>query len=104
MGALTDGLHMELKPYGIHVCGLYPSHTYSRFVERCTDGERADWEKAMTPEAVARPGLCGLAENRRRVAPGAWTKFTLFAAWLSPSALLLPRSHNRARARFPEEA
>ncbi|HPB68513.1 MAG TPA: SDR family NAD(P)-dependent oxidoreductase [Candidatus Omnitrophota bacterium] len=64
---LTDALHQEMLPHGVHVTGLYPGRTYSRFLSRATGGALQQWHSASDPKDVARIGLKGLTENKVRV-------------------------------------
>lgn len=85
----TDALHQEMLSKGVHITGVYPGNTESRFLERATDGKIKSWEKAMDPALVAELALNGLSENKIRVIPGFGNKIKVFAASILPPALLL---------------
>ncbi len=93
---LTDAIHEELLFFGVHVTGLYPGHTYSRFIERASGGQRQKWQKAMSASAVARAGLLGLSKNRTRVVPGLGNKLRAFAGSVIPVSIILwyQKAHN----------
>lgn len=89
---LTDALHEEARGSGVHVTGLYPGKTLTRFIERATDGKVAQWDKAATPEDVALAGLKGLSENRVRVIPGRDNQMKVLVSRLLPIELLLKKT------------
>jgi len=85
----TDALHQEMLSKDVHVTGVYPGNTKSRFLERSTDGRMKGWQKAMNPELVAKLALKGLSKNKIRVIPGLGNKIKVFAADIIPTAILL---------------
>lgn len=94
----TDALHHELEPSGVHVTGLYPGHTYTRFAQRATEGRVNNWRKAMNPQQVAKSGLRGLSENKIRVIPGFSNKMRAAAAFVLPPRIILKKIYNTALA------
>lgn len=88
----SDALHHEMLSFNVHVTGLYPGKTNTRFVERATGGKIKDWDKAMSPESVAELGLKGLSENKIRVVPGLSNKIKVFIASVMPISLLLSKT------------
>jgi short-subunit dehydrogenase len=61
---LTEALHAELKPKGIHVCGIYPSLIHSNFLERAifrgngqedTDSRRLQLENVVNNPVIEKP-------------------------------------------------
>ncbi len=90
----TDALHQEVMSSGVHVTGVYPDKTQTRFLERATNGKTKEWEKAMNPDEVARLALKGLSENKIRVIPGFRSKIKVFIASLMPISMLLKKSYS----------
>lgn len=87
----TDALHQEMKSEGVHVTGVYPGNTQSRFLERSTGGRIKGWEKAMSPQVVAQMALEGLSRNKIRVVPGYGNKIKILIAACLPAPMLLSR-------------
>jgi short-subunit dehydrogenase len=77
---LSEGLHLELAPHGVHVLASAPGPVHSGFAERADMRMGA----ALTPEDVARGTLDALG-TRMTVRPG-WLSLLLEA-----SLALLPR-------------
>jgi uncharacterized protein len=96
----TDAIHEELLSFGVYVTGLYPGHTYSRFIERATQGRRQKWQKAMSASAVAREGLLGLSKNRIRVVPGMGNKLRVFAGSVIPASIILKKIYGSAAKNY----
>ncbi|MEI8010948.1 MAG: SDR family NAD(P)-dependent oxidoreductase [Candidatus Omnitrophota bacterium] len=80
VAGFTDALHEECLAFGVHVTGVYPGPTSSRFLSRATSGKKADWDKAMSPGFVAAAALSGLVVNKIRVVPGFYNKALILAA------------------------
>ena len=89
---LTDALHQELSASGVHVSGLYPGKTYSRFLERASRGQERDWQQAMPAAVVAEQGLAGLARNQLRIIPGRGNQIKVLLARVLPVGLLLRKA------------
>ncbi|MBF0594818.1 MAG: SDR family NAD(P)-dependent oxidoreductase [Candidatus Omnitrophica bacterium] len=100
IAGFTEALHEELRFKGIHVTGVYPGKTFSRFLYRATDCKTADWDKAMKPEVVAEAGLAGLAFNKVRVIPGLYNKFIYLLVKFIPIGLLLRLTRQQAPQRL----
>ena len=73
--ALSEAMHAELEPSGVHVTVLCPGFTRTEFQDR------ADYDTSKLPdfvwqtaEEVAEAGLRGVAANRTVVVPGAKNK------------------------------
>ena len=73
--SFSEGLHAELKPFGVHVSALCPGFTRTEFQDR------ADYDASNIPDAlwqdaseVAAVGLAGVQANRAVVVPGAKNK------------------------------
>jgi short-subunit dehydrogenase len=92
----TDAIHEEMRSFGVHVTGVYPGKTKSRFLERATEGKKKDWEQAMNPESVAELALKALSENRIRVIPGFSNRIKVFIASVMPMSLLLKKSYSNS--------
>lgn len=99
----TDALHHEMLSQGVHITGVYPGHTESRFLERATDGKIKSWEKAMSPTSVAKLALEGLSKNKIRVIPGFSNKIRVFAASIMPISILLNKIYKDAVKYYTEE-
>lgn len=68
---LSEALHEELRPKGVHVTCLCPGVTRTEFLE--VAGHELDWLQRLgmgEPEPVVRAGLRGLRRNRMTVIPG----------------------------------
>jgi hypothetical protein len=92
----TDALHQEMLPLGVHVTGVYPGHTHSRFIECATDGRVERWQSAMCPVSVAKAALTGLSKNKLRVIPGLSNKAKVLASRFLPTEFILRRIYGRA--------
>ena len=73
--SLSEAMHAELGPSGVHVTALCPGFTRTEFQDR------ADYDTSKLPdfiwqsaEQVAQAGLRGVAANRAVVVPGAKNK------------------------------
>ena len=80
--------------FGVHITGVYPGNTESRFLERSTNGRRKSWNRAMSPKLVAKLALKGLSENKIRVIPGLGNKIKVFAASFIPTTLILKKIYS----------
>lgn len=98
----TDALHQEMLSFGVHVTGVYPGKTKSRFLERATDGRMKNWGRVMNPELVAKLALKGLSKNKIRVIPGFSNKIKVFAASVMPISLLLTKTYTN-NVNIPEK-
>jgi uncharacterized protein len=85
----TDALHQELLSTGIHVTGVYPGRTHSRFMERATNGKVKEWDKAMDPALVADLALRALRTNKTRVITGMDNKIKILIASILPLPMRL---------------
>ncbi len=92
----TDALHQEMLSSGVHVTGIYPGHTHTRFISRATFDKTKNWGKAMSPTLVARFGLRGLSQNKIRVVPGINNKMRVLVASLVPTSIILKKIHKKA--------
>ena len=73
--SLSEAMHAELEPSGVHVTALCPGFTRTEFQDR------ADYDTSKLPDfvwqsadQVAQAGLKGVAANRAVVVPGAKNK------------------------------
>jgi len=92
----TDALHQEMLSFGVHITGVYPGHTHSRFISRATSGKTKNWHKAMSPVLVAKLALKGLSENKIRVIPGLGNKMRVLAASIIPISMILKKIYAKA--------
>lgn len=81
--SLAEGLHVELKPSGVHVLALAPGPVHSGFAERA--GLRM--ATALKPEQIVTETLNALAAGRMTVEPGALTKLLSLALSTAPRSL-----------------
>jgi short-subunit dehydrogenase len=73
--SLTEALHEELKPHGVHVTCLCPGPTRTEFGDVAGFGGNAMFDKvAMEPPKVVAAALDGLDKNRAVVVPGLLNK------------------------------
>ena len=94
--SFTDALHWEMLSSGVHVTGVYPGNTHSRFLERSTGGKVKKWQKAMSPVVVAEKALAGLSKNKMRVIPGYMNKLKTLAPVILPNTILLNKLYKNA--------
>jgi short-subunit dehydrogenase len=89
--SLTEALHEELKPHGVHVTALCPGPTRTEFgdVAGFTNklGKAFDKVAMEAPEVVA-AGLAGLAKNKAIVVPGAINKIGAASGRFVPRSLV----------------
>jgi short-subunit dehydrogenase len=73
--SLSEALHDELKPLGVHVSALCPGFTRTEFQTRA-DYDTSDLPDFVWQDAteVAAAGLDGIAKNRPVVVPGAMNR------------------------------
>ena len=94
--SFTDALHWEMLSSGVHVTGVYPGNTHSRFLERSTGGKVKKWRKAMSPVVVAEKALAGLSKNKMRVIPGYMNKLKTLTPVILPNTILLNKLYKNA--------
>ena len=94
--SFADALHWEMLSSGVHVTGVYPGNTHSRFLERSTGGKVKKWQKAMSPVVVAEKALAGLSKNKMRVIPGYMNKLKTLAPVILPNTILLNKLYKNA--------
>jgi uncharacterized protein len=86
--SLTEGIHEEVKPSGVHVTVVCPGATRTEFQERggFNSGKIPDflWESA---EEVADKALKALAKNQAVYVSGALNKISAMSAGLMPRAV-----------------
>ncbi len=100
--SFTDALHWEMLSSGVHVTGVYPGNTHSRFLERSTGGKVKKWQKAMSPVVVAERALAGLSKNKMRVIPGYMNKLKTLAPVILPNTILLNKLYKNAHSHSKE--
>jgi short-subunit dehydrogenase len=73
--SLSESLHAELRPHGVHVCALCPGFTRTEFQSRAAYDTSTIPEAAwQTADEVAMAGLRGVGKNRPIVVPGVLNK------------------------------
>ena len=88
--SLSEALHEELKPHGVHVTCLCPGPTRTEFGEVAGFGGNGLFDRvAMNSPEVVAAGLAGLDKNKAVVVPGWTNKFT------SAGTRFVPRSVTR---------
>lgn len=87
--SLTEALHEELKPHGIHVTCLCPGPTRTEFGDVAGFGGNGLFDKvAMTSPAVVEAGLKGLESNKAVVIPGLVNKLTANSGRFAPRSVV----------------
>ena len=82
---LSEALHEEVKPHGVHVTALCPGPTRTEFGEVAGFGGSRLFERvAMESPEVVEAGLKGLDKNRAVVIPGLVNKLVTSGSWLMP--------------------
>ncbi|MBJ7329436.1 MAG: SDR family oxidoreductase [Solirubrobacteraceae bacterium] len=88
-----ESLHAELKPYGVSVTSLCPGPVATEFAETAGLEDMFDsvpgFAQVTSPECAA-AAIEGLADNRRVVVPGIFTKAMTLSGRHTPRAILLP--------------
>jgi len=86
--SLSEALHEELKPHGVHVTCLCPGPTRTEFGEVAGVGGNGLFDRVAveSPEVVT-AGLEGLDRNRAVVVPGVVNKLTAFSGRLVPRSV-----------------
>ena len=83
--SLSEGLHEELKPHGVHVTALCPGPTRTEFGDVAGfGGSSCSSALAMESPEVVEAGLRGLDNNRAVVIPGLVNKVVVRGSWLMP--------------------
>ncbi len=83
--SLSEALHEELKPHGVHVSCLCPGPTRTEFGDVAGFGGNGLFDRvAMNPDKVVRAGLDGLARNSAVVVPGMLNKFGAASTRFAP--------------------
>lgn len=89
--SLTESLHEEAAPHGVHVTALCPGLTRTEF-QRVSNTQRyADQFPSIawtSPDEVARCGLDGVVSNQTLAVPGLQYKAMAAAAGVTPRWLL----------------
>ena len=87
--SLTEALHEELKPHGVHVSCLCPGPTRTEFGDVAGFGGNLLFDRvAMDAASVVRAGLKGLDRNRAVVIPGLINKLGAAAARFTPRPVI----------------
>ena len=86
--SLSEALYQETRGTGVHVTCLCPGPVETEFGGRAGMAD-AFFSGAASSERVARAGLAGLAEDRRRVVPGWSNKVQTAATRFVPRGVLL---------------
>ena len=83
--SLTEALHEELKPYGVHVTCLCPGPTRTEFGDVAGFGGNGLFDRvAMEAPKVVEAGLDGLAKTKAVVIPGLLNKVTANSGRFAP--------------------
>ncbi|MEM9041630.1 MAG: SDR family oxidoreductase [Actinomycetota bacterium] len=88
--SLTEALHEEMRPFGVHVSSLCPGLTRTEFQEvSSTEGyiDRIPGLAWTEADDVARAGLVGVAKNRATIVPGALYKGAVAVGQVTPRAI-----------------
>ena len=87
--SLTEALHEELAPRGIHVTCLCPGPTGTEFGDVAGFGGNGLFDKvAMNSAEVVEAGLSGLDKNKAVVVPGVVNKLTANSGRFAPRFLV----------------
>ena len=86
--SLSEALHEELKPHGVHVTCLCPGPTRTEFGGVAGFGGNGLFDRvAMESPEVVTAGLKGLDRNQAVVVPGTVNKLTAFSGRLVPRSV-----------------
>ena len=87
--SLSEALHEELKPHGVHVTCLCPGPTRTEFGDVAGFGGNGMFDRvAMESPAVVKAGLEGLDNNRAVVVPGAINKIGAASTRFAPRSVV----------------
>jgi hypothetical protein len=87
--SLTEALHEELQPHGIHVTCLCPGPTRTEFGEVAGFGGNVMFDRvAMDSPRVVKAGLAGLARNKAVVIPGLINKTVATSTRFAPRSVV----------------
>ena len=87
--SLTEALHEELKPHGVHVTCLCPGPTRTEFGDVAGFGGNGLFDRvAMEAPKVVQAGLDGLAKNKAVVIPGVLNKVTANSGRFAPRSVV----------------
>ena len=87
--SLSEALHEELKPHGVHVTCLCPGPTRTEFGEVAGFGGNSLFDKvAMNSPEVVAAGLDGLTRNKAVVVPGLVNKVTASSGRFAPRSVV----------------
>jgi uncharacterized protein len=87
--SLTEALHEELRPHGIHVTCLCPGPTRTEFGDVAGFGGNGLFDRvAMESPVVVKAGLEGLDRNKAVVVPGLVNKVTANSGRFAPRSVV----------------
>ena len=87
--SLSEALHEELKPHGVHVTCLCPGPTRTEFGEVAGFGGNGLFHKvAMNSPEVVEAALDGLDKNKAVVVPGVVNKLTANSGRFAPRSVV----------------
>jgi hypothetical protein len=87
--SLTEALHEELKPHGVHVTCLCPGPTRTEFGDVAGFGGNGLFDRvAMESPAVVTAGLEGLDRNKAVVVPGLVNKIGASSTRFAPRSVV----------------
>jgi uncharacterized protein len=87
--SLTEALHEELRPHGIHVTCLCPGPTRTEFGDVAGFGGNGLFDRvAMESPEVVKAGLRGLDRNKAVVVPGLVNKLTANSGRFAPRSVV----------------
>ena len=82
--SFSSALHMELRPYGVHVTALCPGPVRTPFWDNADAGGTALARMTISAPRVARAAIRALGCNRLLCCPGVLAKFIVFGSRLVP--------------------
>jgi short-subunit dehydrogenase len=99
--SLTDSLWRETKGTGVRVTALAPGPVNTGFLQRATGGAHTAEKTLFHVDAaeVARAGWAGFKAGKRLVVPGLPNRLALWAAFLTPRAVMAGVVMRRQRGR-----
>jgi short-subunit dehydrogenase len=87
--SLSEALHEELKPHGVHVSCLCPGPTRTEFGDVAGFGGNGLFDRvAMEAPGVVEAGLNGLDRNKAIVIPGVVNKLGAFSGRFAPRSVV----------------
>lgn len=102
--SLTQALHVELRPCGVHATALCPGPVSTNFWRAADAGHTALARATLPAPAVARAGYAAFKLNKAACVPGLLPKAVVFSTRLLPRGLIARIASALQRPAMPNKA